>query len=138
MSLPGPCVCLALGVDHSLFLLEGGAVLSCGDNSLHLLGHHPPPPLLLAPAPVTARCRALQTSHFQTIEWLVICRSNAPKYPAALGVAAARFTSLFWSADSVYTWGLHGGQLGHIRGQERTVSREHRRPRVIYIISVTR
>ena len=55
------------------------------------------------------------------IEFSVVCRSNAPKYPAALGVAAARFTSLFWSVDSVYTWGLHGGQLGHIRGQERTV-----------------
>ena len=63
-----------------------------------------------------------------------MCRSNAPKYPAALGVAAARFTSLFWSADSVYTWGLHGGQLGHIRGQERTVSRQHRGYRVIYHI----
>ena len=55
VQLPGPCVSLALGVDHSLFLQEGGAVLSCGDNSLHLLGHHPPPPHLLAPAPITAR-----------------------------------------------------------------------------------
>ena len=92
---------MALGVDHSVFLCEGGSVLTCGLNTHHQLGHFPPPPLLLAPAPVTAR-------------------SSSPKFPAAVGVAAARFHSLFWTADAVYTWGLNGGQLGHIKG-ERTI-----------------
>ena len=101
VQLPSLCIGLALGVDHSVFLCEGGSVLTCGLNTHHQLGHFPPPPLLLAPAPVTAR-------------------SSAPKFPAAVGVAAARFHSLFWTADAVYTWGLNGGQLGHIRG-ERTI-----------------
>ena len=101
VQLPSPCISLALGVDHSVFLCEGGVVLTCGLNTHHQLGHAPPPPLLLAPAPVTAR-------------------SSAPKFPAAVGVAAARFHSLFWTADAVYTWGLNGGQLGHIKG-ERTI-----------------
>ena len=98
VQLPSPCTGLALGVDHSVFLCEGGSVLTCGLNTHHQLGHAPPPPLLLAPAPVTAR-------------------SSAPKFPAAVGVAAARFHSLFWTVDAVYTWGLNGGQLGHIKGE---------------------
>lgn len=53
--LPAPCLALALGVDHTVFLCEGGAVLTCGLNTYHQLGHTPPPPLLLAPAPCTAR-----------------------------------------------------------------------------------
>jgi len=94
--LPAPCLALALGVDHTVFLCEGGAVLTCGLNTYHQLGHTPPPPLLLAPAPCTARGTK------------------------ALGVAAARFHSLYWTADGVFTWGLNAGQLGHIKG-ERTV-----------------
>jgi len=94
--LPAPCLALALGVDHTVFLCEGGAVLTCGLNTYHQLGHTPPPPLLLAPAPCTARGTK------------------------ALGVAAARFHSLYWTTDGVFTWGLNAGQLGHIKG-ERTV-----------------
>jgi hypothetical protein len=53
--LPGPCSALATGLDHTVFLCEGGAVLTCGLNTFHQLGHAPPPALLLAPAPCTAR-----------------------------------------------------------------------------------
>lgn len=94
--LPAPCSALALAEDHTLFLCEG-TVLSCGLNTHHQLGHAPPPPLLLAPAPCT------------------------PRGAKALGVAAGRFHSLYWTKESVYTWGLNAGQLGHIRGERRVV-----------------
>jgi len=97
VTLPGPCISLALGLDHTVFLCEGGTVLTCGMNTYHQLGHHPPPTFLLAPAPCTARG------------------------VKALGVAAARFHSLYWTADSVYTWGLNAGQLGHIKGDKTVV-----------------
>lgn len=101
VQLSSACTDVALGVDHSVFLTEGGVVHTCGMNTFHQLGHHPPPSLLLAPAPITPR--------------------GTTKHPPALGVAAARFHSLFWTADSVYTWGLNAGQLGHIRGEKTVI-----------------
>ena len=103
LQLPGRCVELALGVDHSVFLVEGGTVLTCGMNTYHQLGQAPPPPRLLSPAPVSARGASQQ------------------KLPPARGVAAARFHSVFFSTDSVYTWGLNAGQLGHMRGQTSVI-----------------
>lgn len=102
VQLPSSCVDIALGVDHTLFLCTGGTVFSCGLNTFHQLGHHPPPPLLLAPVPISAK-------------------SSAPKYPAAVGVAAAKVHSVFWTDDSLYTWGLNAGQLGHLRGDKTII-----------------
>jgi len=101
VQLSSACTDVALGVDHSVFLTEGGVVHTCGMNTFHQLGLHPPPTLLLAPAPITPRGTA--------------------KLPPALGVAAARFHSLFWTTDSVYTWGLNAGQLGHMRGDKTVI-----------------
>lgn len=95
--LPGPCVDITLGMDHTVFLCEGGMVLTCGINTYHQLGHNPPPHLLLAPAPCTT------------------------KGVKALGIGAARFHSLYWTSDSVYTWGLNAGQLGHIKGDKTVI-----------------
>ena len=36
----------------------------------------------------------------------------------AIGIGAARFHSLFWTKDSVFTWGLNAGQLGHLKGDK--------------------
>lgn len=94
---------MALGVDHSVFLVEGGTVLTCGLNTHHQLGQAPPPPRLLSPAPVSSR------------------GSSQQKLPPARGVAAARFHSVFYSSDSVFTWGLNAGQLGHMRGQTSVI-----------------
>lgn len=101
VQLSSACTDVALGVDHSVFLTEGGVVHTCGMNTFHQLGLHPPPSLLLAPAPITPR--------------------GTTKHPPALGVAAARFHSLFWTSDSVFTWGLNAGQLGHIRGDKTVI-----------------
>ena len=101
LQLPGRCVELALGVDHSVFLVEGGTVLTCGMNTYHQLGHHPPPPRLLAPAPIFPH--------------------GTNKQPPAKGVAAARFHSVFWTETAVFTWGLNAGQLGHMKGEKTIV-----------------
>ena len=37
---------------------------------------------------------------------------------SAIGIGAARFHSFFWTKDSVFTWGLNAGQLGHLRGDK--------------------
>jgi len=101
VQLSSSCVDVALGVDHTIFLAEGGIVHTCGMNTFHQLGLYPPPSILLAPAPITPR--------------------GTTKHPSALGVAAARFHSLFWSSDSVYTWGLNAGQLGHMKGEKTVI-----------------
>lgn len=36
------------------------------------------------------------------------------RLPAAVGIGAARFHSLFWTRDALYTWGLNAGQVGHV------------------------
>jgi len=87
------CIDIAYGMDHSLFLSQTGVVYTCGENTYHQLGHCPAPPRLLAPAPVTTK-------------------------KSAKGVAAARYHSVFWGDDCVYTWGLNAGQLGHIKGDK--------------------
>jgi alpha-tubulin suppressor-like RCC1 family protein len=75
----------------------GGVVYTCGENSYHQLGHQPPPPRLLAPAPVGGR------------------GTGGLKLPPAVGVAAGRYHSIFWTEETLYTWGLNAGQLGHLK-----------------------
>ncbi len=70
---------------------------TCGENSYHQLGHLPPPPRLLAPAPVGGR------------------GTGGLKLPSAVGVAAGRYHSIFWTEETLYTWGLNAGQLGHLK-----------------------
>jgi len=100
VQLSGSCVDASLGVDHSMFLNEHGMVYTCGMNTYHQLGHHPPPPRLLAPAPIFPRGKG---------------------HPSAKGVVATRFHSIFWTEDAVYTWGLNAGQLGHIKGDKTII-----------------
>ena len=96
------CTDVSLGVDHSLFLCDNGLVYSCGDNSYHQLGHSYTPAKLLSPAPV-------------------YLKAGEGRYDA-VGVAAGKYHSVFWSEDSLYTWGLNAGHLGHLRGDRTVVS----------------
>ncbi|KFM65426.1 Inhibitor of Bruton tyrosine kinase, partial [Stegodyphus mimosarum] len=93
-----PCVQVAAGQDHLLLLLEGGQVWSCGLNLYHQLGHVPPVEKLLIPKPLS-------------LKFL--------KGKEIIGVRAARFHSVMYTKDCVYTFGLNAGQLGHPKG-ERT------------------
>ncbi|XP_059088832.1 inhibitor of Bruton tyrosine kinase-like [Tigriopus californicus] len=93
---------VALGTDHSVFLNAKGAVYTCGTNEYHQLGHG-------------------TTSLDNTTPQLVSANTKVAKghkYPSALGVAAARFHSVFWTSSSLYTWGLNAGQLGHLKGDK--------------------
>jgi len=95
------CTDVALGVDHSIFLTSNGIVYTCGENTFHQLGQQPPSARLLAPSPVGGR--------------------GGVKPPPAVGVAAGRYHSAFWTDDAVYTWGLNAGQLGHIKGEKTII-----------------
>ena len=46
------------------------------------------------------------------------CRPPAAQSKGVIGIGAARFHSLFWTKDSVFTWGLNAGQLGHLKGDK--------------------
>jgi len=35
------------------------------------------------------------------------------KLPPATGIAAARFHSICWNKDAIYTWGLNAGQVNY-------------------------
>jgi hypothetical protein len=86
-----------LGAFIFCYRTAGGVVYTCGENSYHQLGHQPPPPRLLAPAPVGGR------------------GTGGLKLPPAVGVAAGRYHSIFWTEETLYTWGLNAGQLGHLK-----------------------
>lgn len=91
----------SIGHDHTVLLMESGAVLTCGLNTHHQLGHTPPPKKLLVPRPLP----------------LIKMTKGAD----VKGVAAARFHTVFWTEYHVYTFGLHAGQLGHPVTPERTI-----------------
>ncbi|KAF8773228.1 Inhibitor of Bruton tyrosine kinase like protein [Argiope bruennichi] len=94
------CLQVAAGQDHLLLLLENRQVWSCGLNTYHQLGHIPPPERLLTPKPLT-------------LKFL--------KGKAILGICAARFHSVIYTKDSVYTFGLNAGQLGHPKGDRTQI-----------------
>lgn len=91
----GKCVDVASGQDHTVFLMEDGQVLTCGLNTHHQLGLLPPPPQVLCP-------RAISMKFL--------------KDKKALGVCAARYHTVIYTKDAVYTFGLNAGQLGHPKG----------------------
>ena len=95
VGLSGKVSQVALGVDHSVFLVAGGTVWTCGLNTSGQLGHASVAlgQSLATPSPIKMK---------QDIA-------------VPVGVAAARYHSVFWTANDVYTWGMNGGQLGHVQ-----------------------
>ncbi|KAK8765298.1 hypothetical protein V5799_032092 [Amblyomma americanum] len=91
----GRCTDIASGQDHTVLLMEDGQVLTCGLNTYHQLGLIPPPPQVLSPRPIS-------------IKFL--------KEKKAVGVCAAKYHSVIYTEDGIYTFGLNAGQLGHPKG----------------------
>lgn len=95
-----PCEQVAAGQDHLMLLMQGGQVWTCGLNVYHQLGHSPPPERLVSPRPLS-------------LKFL--------KGKNVVGVCAARFHSVFYTKDSVFTFGLNAGQLGHPKGDRTQI-----------------
>lgn len=95
------CVQIAAGQDHCVMLIEGGQVWSCGLNTYHQLGHIPPSERSLMPKPLS-------------LKFL--------KGKEIIGVCAARFHSVIYTKDCVYTFGLNAGQLGHPKGDRTQIN----------------
>lgn len=92
----GRCVDIASGQDHTVMLMEDGQVLTCGLNNHHQLGLIPPPPQVLSPRPISMKFL---------------------KEKKVVGVCAAKYHTVIYTEDSVYTFGLNAGQLGHPKGE---------------------
>ena len=108
------CTDIALGVDHSMFLTSKGTIWVCGSNSFYQLG-------------LSGTAQSANVVSPQSIGGGKISSGNATKsssdkqaFSSAIGIAASRYHSLFWTKDSLYTWGLDAGQLGHIKSETTT------------------
>lgn len=82
---------IAAGQHHLVILTDNGQVWTCGTNTYHQLGHLPPPESLLIPRPVSLK---LLKGH------------------TMIGCAAAKFHSVIYTKEAVFTFGLNAGQIG--------------------------
>lgn len=101
MPSPDECIQIATGMDHTVILTKNGTVWTCGLNTYHQLGHSPAPERLLSP---------------KAIKYL---KNHSVKVE---GICAARFHSVVFSSDAIYTFGLNGGQLGHLKGEKTQIN----------------
>ncbi|XP_076307674.1 LOW QUALITY PROTEIN: inhibitor of Bruton tyrosine kinase [Tachypleus tridentatus] len=92
---------VSAGQDHLVLLSDGGQIWTCGLNTHHQLGLSPPPERVLSP-------RQLSLKFLKGRE--------------IIGVCAARFHSVLYTKDAVFTYGLNAGQLGHPKGDRTQVS----------------
>ncbi|XP_059475096.1 inhibitor of Bruton tyrosine kinase isoform X2 [Neocloeon triangulifer] len=88
------CSQVAVGMDHTVLLMENGNVMTCGSNEYHQLGQSGggPPKQLLSP-----RCLGMKSLPVHKV----------------LGVCAGRYHTVLWSSKGIATCGLNAGQLGH-------------------------
>ncbi|XP_067674243.1 inhibitor of Bruton tyrosine kinase-like [Haliotis asinina] len=91
------CVQIAAARDHTVMLMESGAIFTCGLNTFHQLGLFPPPDKSVKPRPIYAKL------------W---------KGRNVLGVCVGNFHTVVYTADAVFTFGLNAGQLGHQKGEK--------------------
>ncbi|KAL3883749.1 hypothetical protein ACJMK2_029983 [Sinanodonta woodiana] len=86
------CKQVAAARDHTVLLMEGNIVYSCGLNDCHQLGQFPAPDKSLVPKQVYAKVF---------------------KGKSILGVCTGRFHTVIYTSDAVFTFGINAGQLGH-------------------------
>lgn len=99
----GSTICqeIAAGQDHLVLLTEDGQVWTCGLNTYHQLGHVPPPERLLIPRPLSLKFK--EQKEF-------------------VGICAARYHTVLYTKEAVFTFGLNAGQLGHLKGNRTQIS----------------
>ncbi|KAJ8026856.1 Inhibitor of Bruton tyrosine kinase [Holothuria leucospilota] len=91
------CEFVATARDHTLFLMEDGRVYGCGQNRFCQLGITSDENAFLKPRQI-------------------IGKGFTDK--KIVGVVAAKYHSVFYTEDQVYTCGLNGGQIGHAKGDK--------------------
>ncbi|KAK4884719.1 hypothetical protein RN001_000990 [Aquatica leii] len=91
------CKKISVAVDHSIFLSESGHIWTTGLNTHRVLGINPPPSQVLTPCPLPLLHHTIYN------------------------VCAAKYHSVAWGPTGIYTWGLHGGQLGHAKATEKYI-----------------
>ncbi len=74
-------------------------ILTCGLNTYHQLGISPPPANVNKPRPVRIDLQG----------------------DFVFGIAASTFHSVVWTSTSLYTCGLHAGELGHEKSTDVTI-----------------
>lgn len=72
-------------------------IWTCGLNDHRVLGIVPPPPQVLHPRPLTLLSHPVR------------------------GISAVKYHTVAWGDKAIYSWGLHGGQLGHDRNGQKYV-----------------
>ena len=95
------CIAIAAGNDHSIVLTEVGVVYTFGLNEFHQLGHLTAPKFCHYPKEVT---------------------SKSLKNKIFIGISAARFHSVIYTKQELYTFGLNAGQLGYSKDPELQTS----------------
>lgn len=104
------CAQVAAGVDHTVILTSKGAVWTCGLNNCHQLGHNPPPERQLSPKPI-------KLFHQKGVN--------------ITGICAARYHTVVYAKDGVYSFGLNAGHLGHLKGDRTEIN-----PRLISALNL--
>ncbi|XP_063954638.1 inhibitor of Bruton tyrosine kinase-like [Lytechinus pictus] len=96
-SLGARCKMVAAARDHSVFLMDSGNVMSCGENTYLQLGH----------STIGQKCLIPKTIGTKSL-----------KNKEIRGIAAGRFHTVIYTREAVFTLGLNAGQLGHYKGEK--------------------
>ena len=97
------CAEVALGIDHTVFLTTNGRVFTVGLNTHNQLG-------------VSSSIKETSTPTQVSLE-----SSSLKNIKTVIGIGANRYHSLCWTKESLFTFGLNGGQLGHKQEAGKTV-----------------
>ncbi|PIK34253.1 putative inhibitor of Bruton tyrosine kinase-like [Apostichopus japonicus] len=95
--LNGVCVFIAAARDQTLFQMEDGSIYGCGQNKFGQLGISPKEDKYLKPRQILGKGFANKDN---------VC------------MVAAKFHSVFFSSQEVFTCGLNAGQIGHAKSNQ--------------------
>ncbi|ETW78515.1 hypothetical protein HETIRDRAFT_324419 [Heterobasidion irregulare TC 32-1] len=101
---PYTVVSVALGQDHTLALIDTGAVFSWGLNRFSQLGYV-----------IETNGNSRLDDPVQATPRII---SGPLKHENVIGIAACKTASACWTDKSVYTWGKNNGQLGYDKSSQ--------------------
>ncbi len=96
---------VALGLNHTLAIIDGGGIASWGTNTYGVLGYSLP-----APKNNQEPVNSIPAQIFGPL-----------KNETAIGVAASAIHSVAYTSTALYTWGKNEGQLGIMDADSRSL-----------------